>query len=641
MRKSACFLAILGLGVSCASAQDAFGPTAAKKDQPKPGLSIFNSKPQATAEKEPVKTAPTVPDYYDSLFNGAAPAPTQTAPVATESTVEETAAVNAVFEQAPEQSSTAIQPIKAELGDALPFPGIPAEAPTTPPIPTSTESTTAPVAPEISAVTALPQPAREVAPSPPTAPVAPEMTSTPSVVTAANLVGPQTPTVTIEWRQTSNINVGQEFDCDLVVKNSGQTIASDVEIQAHLPQNVRVVDAEPKPTQSETFLGWRFAEIAPGKEQVIRVTMLPFERGSVAAKATVRFSGATSGIFEVAEPLLAVSVKGPEEVMIGENIPQTVVVSNPGTGIASNVRIEAMIPKGLEHVRGERLLMEIGSLNPGESRNVRLAMAAVSGGEHQVLVHAVADNGLDRQTATTVNVITPVLAATVEGPKLRYLGREGSYKLVVKNDGEAATNNVQLLYKVPDGFRFVTADRGYQFNREAQMLSWFVGRLDKDQTADLNVKLVAEKAGEFKHLIRATSEHGTIADAELPCRIEGTSSLSVAVVDVDDPVELGTEAVYEIRVKNEGTAAAKNVGLACELADGMDFVSATGPADHAHESQTVVFAGAPELGPGETAIYRVHVSSKKTGNMRFRTRVTSESVSEPLTSDELTKFYGE
>src|SRR5690606_3949583 len=136
---------------------------------------------------------------------------------------------------------------------------------------------------------------------------------------------------------------------------------------------------------------------------------------------------------------------------------------------------------------------------------------AVSGGKHDVIVHAVADNGLDEQVSSAVNVTAPNLLAEVQGPRLRYLGREGTFKLLIKNDGQATTSNVQLMHKIPEGFEFVSADRGVQYDRNAQMLIWFVGRLDVGQAAELNVTLMAKQAGEFKHLIRATSEHGTMA----------------------------------------------------------------------------------------------------------------------------------
>jgi len=509
------------------------------------------------------------------------------------------------------------------------------------PLPTTNPALQANPAPQIPAVPPSPSAFQRAKPNTPSAP-RPRAMATPQRRTVTEEeTGPQTPSVTIQWVKKSSVNVGQECRCDLVVKNDGEATAHEVEVEAFFPKNVRLVNSEPRPSESASYLGWEFDELEPGEEKVIHITMIPLERGNIATHADVRFSGTAHGAFTVAEPLLELKMTGPQEIFVGDPASHTVTVTNPGTGVATNVKIEALIPKGLEHARGERLLMELGSLNPGESRSVRLAMAAVQGGRHIVQVQARADADLVRTAAAELMVIAPSLTAKVTGPKLRYLGREGTFILAVTNDGVAATDNVRVMHKIPEGFEFITSDRGAQYDAGTRILTWFVGRLESGQHVETKVTLNAKSRGEFKHLVRATSEHGTFSDAELRTVIEGSSALAVEIVDLDDPVEVGTEAIYEVRVKNEGSASARNIGLTCELAPGMNYLSANGPADHIAEKQLIVFRTIGELGAGKTATFRVHVSSVATGNALFRARVLSESVAEPLTTEELTKFYGE
>ncbi len=104
------------------------------------------------------------------------------------------------------------------------------------------------------------------------------------------------------------------------------------------------------------------------------------------------------------EPLLAVKIEGTSEVMVGEITSQTLMISNPGTGTAANVTVEAIIPAGLVHAKGDRLQMELGNLAPGESRPVRLALTAESGGRQVIEVHATADSGLVQSAAAEVTV---------------------------------------------------------------------------------------------------------------------------------------------------------------------------------------------------------------------------------------------
>lgn len=453
--------------------------------------------------------------------------------------------------------------------------------------------------------------------------------------------GPQAPTVSVEWVTRSGINVGQECDCDLVVKNTGIIPATHVEVSAQFPATVRLTTVEPAPHEADGHLQWRFAELQPGQEQIIRIKLIPTERGTINTQADVRFSGKAVTSLTVAEPLLEVTCEGSNRVLVGEPASQTVLIKNPGNGIATNVQIEAIIPDGLEHARGSRLIMDVGSLNPGETRSVRLALAAVKGGKQVVQVQSRADGDLVRNTQSEVFVVAPSLVAEIEGPGLRFLGRNATYVLRVRNDGEINVENVRVMHKVPEGFEVIDSDRGAQFDRPNRLCNWFVGRLAAGATAEMRVTMRADRIGNFTHFVRATSEHGAISDSQFSTQVEGSAALVLEIRDLDDPVEVGSETAYEIVVKNEGSAPARNVSLACEIPAGIDVLKAQGPVDSIKQRDLVTFNPVLELAPGNSITYRVHVRGNVTGHHRVRARLSSEGTPEPLTADELTKFYGE
>jgi uncharacterized repeat protein (TIGR01451 family) len=487
----------------------------------------------------------------------------------------------------------------------------------------------------------LPQDGADAA-APQAPPVEPSaMGATPSLSVDSTSTGPQTPSVTVQWVKKTEINVGQECICELLVKNSGKVSVRDVEIQAYFPRTVRLLSAKPDPQSATDHLAWNVPLLEAGAEHTIQVRMIPNQRGELATSAFVRFTGAASGAFSVEEPLLKVAVQGPTDVALGDPASQTVVVSNPGNGVTQNVIIEAMIPAGLEHPRGERLTMSVGSLNPGEARQVRLGLIATKGGRHSVQIEARADGNLRQQAVAQVNVIAPSVRIAMDGPSLRYIGRGATYQLTVANDGTAVSNNVRVTHRVPEGFKFTSADRGGQYDALKQTINWFVGRLEPGQTVQLKVELEATKLGDYTHTVAAVSEHGAMSEAKFDTTVDGTSSLVLEIVDLDDPVEIGSETAYEIRVKNEGSKAAENVALGCELPEGVALISAKGPAEYRVTGGQIVFGGLKELEPGKTALYRVHVRGTTAGSHRFRAQLKSDSIDEPLTFEELTKFYGE
>ncbi|MCA8982599.1 MAG: DUF11 domain-containing protein [Planctomycetaceae bacterium] len=606
-----------GQELESAPAFEPQGKTATSSPTPQPY--------QRTAGAAPLK------NYHAELFGETKPSSTGVQPIPT--AVENTSGpiLNAAYQYDPNSDSSEIRPAGAEQ---------PAQTAELPEWAQNMKSRTPdeakkPVVAEIS----IPGGQRS---SGPVLQVAPASTVEAPKVQLADLKnGPQTPSMKIEWKSLSDINVGQECECELLVSNVGGSSAFGVNVEATFPTTVRLLEASPRPQTVASSLTWDLGKLDAGQATVIKVKMIPSERGELNATAQVHFTGAAQSAFVVREPQISLDMQGPTKVMIGDPASHNVTITNPGNGIAKNVRLEAIIPAGLEHSRGERLLMDVGSLNPGESRTIRLALAAVGGGNQVVQVAATAEGGLARSTQSSVTVIAPSLQAEISGPGLRYIGRNAAYTLRVMNDGTVATSNVRVMHKVPDGFEFVSASKGASFDAPTRILSWFVGKLEAGKSAEMQVELKAEKIGDFVHYIRATSEHGSTVDSQILTRVDGTSSLVVEITDLDDPVEVGHETAYEIKILNEGSAAAKEVGLSCELPEGVRFLKAEGPSQHVVDGNTILFQPLANVGTGNTIKYRVHVTGNIEGNLRFRARLTSAASPEPLIFEELTRFYGD
>ncbi|MFN9969193.1 MAG: hypothetical protein ACK58T_04775, partial [Phycisphaerae bacterium] len=135
---------------------------------------------------------------------------------------------------------------------------------------------------------------------------------------------------------------------------------------------VEVAAANPKPLSGSTSPSWKFGELKPGERRSVALRLIPHERGDFHLDAFVRMTGFSSSTFSVQEPQVEITVEGPEQMEAGQQGNFTVRVTNPGTGMATNVTIQAAIPEGLEHRRGSLLTIEIGTLNPGESRQAQL-----------------------------------------------------------------------------------------------------------------------------------------------------------------------------------------------------------------------------------------------------------------------------
>ncbi|QDU81488.1 Large cysteine-rich periplasmic protein OmcB precursor [Polystyrenella longa] len=451
--------------------------------------------------------------------------------------------------------------------------------------------------------------------------------------------GPITPSVATRWINKGVLNVGQPAECELQVRNISATSVHNFLIDTVLPPHVELVSVQPETPMTNGQLSWEIDHLKGDEELSFKIKFIPRQRGPLMAEAHVRFSAMTAAAFHVEEPMLKLALEGPERVMVGEAATQIITVANPGTGVAQNVMIHAEVPDGLEHAQGKKVALPVGSLNPGEKRRVRLPLVCVAGGTQKLQISAVAESGLTEVATTSVDVIAPELALLAEGPRLRYVGRTATYRLTVNNIGSAESSNVRLLHRVPTGFNFVQADKGGKFNETTRVVQWFVGRLDQGQTTVVQVQLEATELGKGVQQFAAVSDQATRTEAVVETAVDGTPSLALEILDLDDPVEIGRETAYEIRVRNVGSKAAQQVELNCELPGGVAFKSARGPSAHKEANGVVLFKPLATLPAGETAIFRVHVVGSLAGKHNMSVELKSLDDDEPLVYQEQTQFY--
>ena len=82
-------------------------------------------------------------------------------------------------------------------------------------------------------------------------------------------------------------------------------------------------------------------------------------------------------------------------------------ISNPGTGTATGVVLSEHVPRGLRHKAGSDLEFEVGTLKPGQSRQIELSMSAVEAGHVINALQAHGDANLRAQARVEFDVVAP------------------------------------------------------------------------------------------------------------------------------------------------------------------------------------------------------------------------------------------
>ena len=417
------------------------------------------------------------------------------------------------------------------------------------------------------------------------------------------------------------------------------------QVRYRIPQGMRVLGcSDPKAVNDGDVLSWDVGSLVPAQEKRIDLQLVAETKAAFNCMAQVTFSGSSTLKVQVREPKLAIKAAMPEHVVLGDTATVSLTdVSNPGDGAADRVRLKATLADGLEYARGKVFEVELGSLAAGEESGVQLVCLATTSGIHVVDCIAQADAGLKAQDTAKVDVVLPRLDLVVSGPHLRYVDRHAVYSLKVTNPGSAPASNVSVVHQLPPGFKFDKATAGGREDFASRTVSWFIGDLMPGESREVQVEAVAVAVGEHKHVAVATGGRGLKTEAEVVTHVEGLSALMMELADTDDPIEVGAETTYEMRVTNTGSKMETNVELVCTVPDHMEFRAAKCNAGCRCrvEGREVIFEPLPKLAPRADAIYRVVVRGLAPGDMHFRARIRADGLSEAIMREESTKVYGD
>lgn len=461
----------------------------------------------------------------------------------------------------------------------------------------------------------------------PTAPVANAAASPPASGLQVEKVGPAT------------LNIGKPLQYEIVIRNTGLVAVLSVQVEEQIPVAARFVGAEPRPMNRSGLLVWNLGNLDPGVERRIKIELQPIGEGDLDSRALVTFSTASGLHTRVTRPQLALVKTGPQNVQVGQPAVFQLQITNTGTGQATGVKLRDHLPNGLRHANGPEVETDVGTLAPGESKTITLETTAVQAGRFVNQAVVSGDEGLQALAQIPLVITEPLLALQKIGPKRLFLGRPADFKIEVANPGSAPAANVQIIDTLPPEFEFVEASDGGKFDPATRGVTWNLGALPPGQKQMISVKGLAKAAGDPVNQAVAHADGGLEAKATAGVHLEGVPALLLEVVDLEDPIEVGAETTYEIRVVNQGTSPTTNLQIVATVPGGMTTRDATGPSPHRIQGQQVIFEKLPSLAPKADALYRVKVVGDQPGDMRFKVQMTSDQLRSPVYEEESTRVY--
>lgn len=350
-------------------------------------------------------------------------------------------------------------------------------------------------------------------------------------------------------------------------------------------------------------------------------------------------------------PHVELKVDGPQNVVLGEKARFTVQVHNTGRTAVHHLKLRDRIPSHCRFVSADGNAQYLHSrysvnwtrdkLDPGETWEVTVELEAVCPGDHPSLVFLETDEGQAFPKTKLLSVNTsadvPALELEVLSPRLRYLSRDTMHIFKISNHGASKVPNVILEDVLSPANKFGSASHGGQFNSETGVVKWNIGEIEPGETKEVQLCVRLGAIGLTEQRVMLSANDKGIASWTPPYRVEGLTALFLEAVDVEDPVTVGEEVKYEIRVSNCGCTKANGLCLTCLLPEAMQFTGSDGLMSFQREGRIVQFF-IPSLAPRADAICHVKAKALSAGQVRFKTELFCDEYLDSITKQEATRI---
>ena len=456
--------------------------------------------------------------------------------------------------------------------------------------------------------------------------------------------GVQSPTLSLEKTAPGEIQVGRPATFRLLVKNNGRVPAYGVTVVDEIPRGTQLKSTKPNPTsQNASELTWNLGTLQPGDVSEIVMELLPQTRGEIGSVARVGFQSQASVRTICTKPQLDIQHSTVNKALIGDDVIVDINIRNSGDGAATGVSIEEIIPENLVHAEsnGRKLQYPVGTLAPGESRNISLRLKANKVGVARNVITAKGDGQLTARDELNLEVVAPDLQITAKGPTRRFLERQATYDLAVMNRGTAPATNVRLAAKLPRGMKFVQTDKNGQYDPRSHAVYWSLVKLPTGSEGRVKLTLLPVDVGQQKIDYIAQADLNLKEAREVMVAVEQYSELFFDVDDVADPIEVGTDTVYNVRVVNQGSKPATNVRVGIKLPAALKAISAQGPTQHQIAPSAIQFGVIDRLAPNAEAKFTVQVKGQQEGDHRIQVTLSSDERKEVVAKEESTKVYSD
>ena len=396
------------------------------------------------------------------------------------------------------------------------------------------------------------------------------------------------------------------------------------------------VKSEPAATVADGKLTWTLSDLAKGQSGDARIWVKAEKEGTLANCATLVAVPKVCVATFVGKAQISIEKTGPATAVINSDVTYNIVIKNTGSLPAKDVVVTDTVPEGLSHSSGQSTLtFNVGELGPNETKQIPVTLKATAKGKHCNVAQVATSNAGKASSETCTTVLVPGLKVVKTGTKEQFLTRNATYEITVSNTGDTTLTGVVVTDTAPAGTTVVSTSAGG--TASGNTVTWNVGELASGQEKTFNVVLTSPVPGNLCNSVSVATAEGLRESSEACTLWRGISALLLEKADNPDPIQVGENTTYTVKVTNQGTADDTNVKVVVEFPAEIDPVSASNGG--VVDGKTVTFPAFPRLAPKQAFEYSIVAKGAKAGDARVKFIRTSDGIPAPTTAEESTRVY--
>jgi hypothetical protein len=231
----------------------------------------------------------------------------------------------------------------------------------------------------------------------------------------------------------------------------------------------------------------------------------------------------------------------------------------------------------------------------------------------------------------------PQLSLACEAPTEALLGQAIKVCQHIRNPGPGLETSATLTLPTPAGAGPVEADTGAALAPE--QIAWTMKGLTPGASERRCATFTPRQRGVLAFQARLAGDLTPALDSRCETRVKGIPAVLLEVVDLNDPIPVGGDVHYVIRVLNQGSEPLTGVSLAGRLEPGQRFMSGSGASPVRASPEGFNPTPLARLEPQQEAHWEVVVKAEQAGDFRLQVELRVDQLRRPVLETEATLQY--